>query len=422
VGHDLLPCTVVIPTRMRCPEPLGRMHYNPLCQCLDSLLAQRAKPRQVMVASAIARDHTEESLAWYRRAFLGCGMTLDVLWIPDQPGLGPFGKIARTFEALRHDVLHLVEDDVFLNPGAVGRGFELFEALRARRPRVGVVALPLYRRATLPTKTLPYREMGQVDGRLRLTGCFESVLPREIARGGAYPDQDGVPAHAVDFFRGGNNVIRRDALDTLRSVRFGTPYGWEVAAGLHLKRHGWEMYYAPDARAAGMHSYYGAHWARRTFLGRDWTRGLRDYAGLSLREIVRNAPQGKPNTGLGPLPLDVYYFRVATSYAMILGEYAPGFVERWLRKVRGDFVEKQSGDLTAGRQKVSEKRRREAIFLAALEALRRGVVWPLNEEVQAAVEAAYDLGARERSRRIEQEMEVLCATAGDAVREHTAGQ
>jgi hypothetical protein len=420
--HDLLPSTVVIPTRMRCPEPLSRMHYNPLCQCLDSLLAQRAKPEQVMVASAIARDHTEESLVWYRQAFARCGVTLDVLWIPDQADLGPFGKIALAFEALRHDVLHLVEDDVFLNPGAIGRGFELFQALREGRPRTGLVALPLYRRATRPTKILPYREMGQLDCRLRLTGCFESVAPREVALGGEYPNQDGVPAHAIDFFRGGNNVIRREALDALRSVRCGTPYGWEVAAGLHLKQHGWEMYYAPDASAAGMHSYYGAHWARRTFIGKDWTRGLPDYAGLSLREIVRNAPHGKPNTGLGPLPLDVYYFRVTSAYAMILAEYAPAYVEPWLRKVRSDFVEKVASDLTAGRQKVAGKRRREAIFLAALEGLARRVAWPLNSEVQASVEAAFELRGQERSERIERGMEVLCAAANDAVRKHSAGQ
>ncbi|MCI0539019.1 MAG: glycosyltransferase family 2 protein [Verrucomicrobiales bacterium] len=393
-----LPCTVAIPTRRRCPEPLAQTRHNPLCQCLDSILAQRSLPRQVLIASATAQDNTQEAVENYRRAFASKGVEFSVLAHPDEEALGPFGKIARSLASVRHDVVHMVEDDVFLHPDAVAGGCELMERLR-----VALLLLPVYRRATRPTKFLSFRKIGQLNNALRLTGCFESVFPSELlkrATGDArYPQRDGVLAHPIDFFRGGNLVISRRALEAIRNIPLGTPYGWEVCAGLHLKEDQFDLLSIPYINLAGMHSSYGARWGRKTLLGDDWTNAMPNYAGLSLSEIVANAVAGKNNTGLGPLHLHVYYFRVATCYALILQRYAPAYFVPWLTAFRTRFVHKVHSDFTAGRQKVMEESIRESIFLAALHAIIDNQAWLPNVEVLQQVASYTALRHCERQAR-----------------------
>lgn len=411
----LLPCTVVIPTRRRCPEPQARLHYNPLSQCLDSLLGQHSKPQQVLIAAALARDYTAQALEYYQRAFAATGMELTVLWLPDQDGLGPFGKIAQALPAITHDFVHLVEDDVFLHPDAIGGSFQLMECLRRGHPQLALLNLPLYRRATRPTKFLPYREIGQLNT-LRLTGCFESVFPRELLddrEAVGYPQENGLLAHPIDFFRGGNNLITRQALESLRGVRLGTPYGWEVSAGLHLTQQQWQLLSIPYMNLAGMHSFYGAHWGRKRLLGRDWTRDLPGYAGLSLPDIVRNAVDGQQHTGLGPLPLPIYYFRVATCYALILRHYAPTHFISWLRKLQAGFVDRVHSDITAGRQKVTDRVVRASIFLAALEAIVEDMPWLPADQVLRSVEVYLTLRDADRRAKIAEAMEQACATVAE---------
>jgi hypothetical protein len=415
--HDppsLVPITVVIPTRMRCPEPVSRQNANPLCQCLQSVLAQRSLPCQVIVVSSMAPDYTADSLRHYDRAFARRGVALGVVWVPDDAGLGPFGKIKLVGKLARNDLIHLVEDDVFLHPNCLATGYELMTCLHEKRPALALLSLPLYRRATVPTRVLGFREMGRLDERLRLTGCFESVAPAELIHSrtvNRYPRKHGFFAHEIDFFRGGNNLIRREALELLQSVRIGTPYGWELSAGLHLRRLGAELLYAPYQDAASMHSYYGAWWSRRTFLGKDWTRGLPGYVGASLRDVVRNAAKGKPNTGLGPLPLEVYYYHVATCYALILEEYAPRLVAFWLAKLRAEFVERVENDLTHGRQKIYDRQRRESIVMAALEAAVACTRWTSPRGAQEAIDRAFRVPARERAGRIEEASTALIERA-----------
>lgn len=396
---DLLPCSVVIPTRGRCPEPPGRLRFNPLCQCLDSLLHQRRLPRQIVIASAVAGDHTNQALEYYRRTFAARKVDFGVLWLPDEDRLGPFGKIAQALDVLKSDLVHMVEDDVFLHPDALAGAFELMQRLRRACPRLALLSLPLYRRATRPTKLLPYSQIGQVDHRLRLTGCFESVFPRELCESpgpSTYPKTDGLLCHSIDFFRGGNNVITREALAVLQHIRLGTPYGWEVCAGLHLKQRGFELRYSPYTNLAGAHSFYGADWGRRRLLGEDWTETLRGYTGLSLAAIVRHAAARRSRSGLGPLPLPIYYFRVATCYALILRRYRPRLVPLWIRKLQAGFVEGLKTDITAGRQRLGDRAVRESIFLAALHAIEQNTAWLSETQAMDRVQAFLSMDARDR--------------------------
>lgn len=395
-------CTVVIPTRGRCPEPPSRLHYNPLCQCLDSLLVQQSLPKQIIVVSAVMPDYTAASLKTYERRFSDKGVDFTILWLPDAPGLGPFGKIAKTLDAISSPLVHLVEDDVFLYREAIGSAHDVTLSLQEHCPNLALVHLPLYRRATHPTKFLSYHEIGQCDATLRLTGCFESVFPRELLDveppPEPYPKVGEILAHPVHFFRGGNNIITKQALQVLRQITLGTPYGWEVCAGLHLTKQGFVLMATPYVNLAGMHSFYGANWGSHELLGEDWTDNLPGYDGLSLAEIVKNALVGKEGTGLGPLNLYVYYFRVATCYALILQEYARDLYGPWLRKIRSSFVDQHASDLTEGRQQLRNRAEGEAVYLASMEAITAGIAWMPGDEVVARVEELLSLGNDVRGR------------------------
>lgn len=397
-----IPCTIIIPTRKRCPEPMDQMYLNPLSQCLESIIYQKNKPGQVIVSAARESDYTREVLEHYSQVFTQKQIEFHVRWVNDQIGLGPLGKIIRAFDLVKYEIIHLLEDDSVLHPDTLAGAVEIMKDLRSHIKKVGIMALPLFRRASHPTKFLSFSEICQINQKLRLTGCHESVFPLELLQKNnkRYLFKEKYLLHPIDFFRGGNNLISKAALGKIGNLPLATPYGWEVCVGIHLKQNGYKSFFTPYLNLGAMHSFYGARWMRKKFSGDDWTNNIKDYHGLSLPEIVKNAASGKTQTGLGLFHKYVYYFRVASCYTQILRKYSPQFLELWLKKLEKSFVARLKSDLTENRQKIFKYRHRESIYLTALQTVVEKINWLPDNEILTRIHGSSLLKKKVRQDKI----------------------
>lgn len=279
--------SVVIATYNRSPFPPGNRERNPLELLFWSLAAQKGvKLREIVVVDDGSRDHTPKVVEHWRPVMEGKGIELVYRRNPHRLGSAASRNLG--IRLARSSYIYLTDDDCIPTP------YALFGGLLLATELDGVVDLPVYYRATVPTEFRPLSRIGAVDFQLGIKEGGLDAYPREYLQRPRFWDRGlGIlmPLEIEDL--NANFIGPKGAL--LAAGGFPEDLPWrnsfseesELAQG--LLEAGYRIYLLPDPKFHAVHLRFG-HSGRGELLGPDWSGGI-------LGEAVRWANVPREDTG-----------------------------------------------------------------------------------------------------------------------------
>lgn len=322
--EDRIPGEVsaVIATYNRCPCPPGNPTANPLELALWTLLRQEGVHlREVIIVDDHSQDHTRPVVERLRWDFEEAGIKL--VYVHNRKRWGSSVSRNIGIERADGDFVYINDDDCVISPHAIYGG------LRAHYETGGVVNLPVYYRATVPTEAKPIGEIGRVDLEKGVKSGNLDAFPLEYLRRERFLDEREkilLPVEIQDL--NAHILAPREALEEAGGFPEDLPWRnsflEESELALRLLDSGYRLFLLPDPKFQAVHLRFG-HRGRAGLIGEDWLGGM-------IGRAVAEADIPRDDTGNRLEDAREYYKTKIVATFVFFWKRDPGGARRYLRR------------------------------------------------------------------------------------------
>ena len=344
--YEKLDVSVVIPTYNRCPYKPESLkgELNPLSWAIKSLLLQKPKIREIIIANDLSEDYTEEVVKKYQDYAKEKGIEIKYVKCVKRKGISAIRNLGAKQTNGRY--IMFMDDDAFLTPYAIFGAVYTFEELEKQGIRVGAINLPTYGRESHPRAALPKSEIGVIDFVKGIQKGNKDCFPLE------YLSQ----TNGKKFLNPELQILNPIPITNMNAICLVSKKAFEEVGGFPehvLKRmedrefgcrlfeNGYSIYYQPDPKFHCVHGSYGLHTGKK-FDGEDWFKKIDKE--ISLKRAMKICDNPKENTGARVSPYDFIYDYILAFFVLIYDRNKRGAM-KWIEKVYSEFVVEGKTDL-----------------------------------------------------------------------------
>lgn len=328
--------SVIIATYNRAPFDPSKSKLNPLEWCIDSLLAQEPlRIGELIFVNDASNDFTLDVLENYKYEFQKKGIRTEILYQPERLDLDEARN--QGAKKAKYRLLYFIDDDCILPPFALAGMVATYLMAEITEAKLGVLSGPVYQRASLPEsrygidQILSFGISNEV-----LTGNYDGFPQEFISDEEVFEANGLLKTLSVHHMIEGHTLINRMDFKKADGFKAIPPKNHGGGAGLAfaISASGSTLRYSPDPRLHAVHLRYGNEFSRKSLLGPDWNSNGR----VTLSKMVEEASRKRRDTGCR-VDTEVWHYAKIRNYTLVIIEFRPKFVEKWLIFTYKTFVE-----------------------------------------------------------------------------------
>ncbi|MCH7952129.1 glycosyltransferase family 2 protein [Patescibacteria group bacterium] len=354
--NDSAKITSIVATHNR--SPYKNLERNPLFWYLKSLFNQRYKPSEIIIVNDGSEDYTKLVVDYFRK--IG---SIEIAYIKNRIKKGHPKSFSIGLSAAKYDLVYCTDDDSILSPYTIWGGLFCLTKMRTKNPNAALMLLPRYTRSTIPKRTVPKNEIGNINlSKGIITSNFDT-FPEEYLKNPVFLDKDRKILTPFKIKNLCFHFLARKKL--LKKVvvpeKFGilNDYGWETELGLRISEGGYDSYYVPDPKFHEFHERYGSL-KPKVLSGEDWSkRELID--GISLTKIISESSRKNLNTG-SRLKKEDWYSSKIRGFLRVLYKRNKRAARGWAIFTYKQFVLENNKEFRADVLSVRKRVKREKIW------------------------------------------------------------
>ncbi len=338
--YDKLDVSVVIATYNRCPYKPGTLKedQNPLLWSIKTAMLQKPRIKELILVDDNSTDYTSEFFKKISKEAQERDIRFE--YIKNKKRLGP--GTARNIGSRKSSSKYIlfVDDDSFIAPHSAFGAVYTFEELEKRGIKVGMINLPTYSRASIPTRIVSQKEIGTISF---LNGTFKSnkeAFPLEYLSLGPNEKFLDNELHILNAFP----ILNANTTSLLCSKKAFEEVGGfsneemkrmeDRDFGCKIVDNGYSIYFQPDPKFHCVHGSYGLK-NDVDFVGEDWFKRIDKSISLKKAMAVCNCPQ--ENTGARVDPYEYIYQSILSFFYLAYFRNKKGAIN-WIKRVHRNFV------------------------------------------------------------------------------------
>jgi len=339
--YEKLDVSVVIPTYNRCPYKPGTLReiHNPLIWSIKTILLQKPQVKEIIIVDDASQDYTKDIVKKYQE-YAKEKKLLKVIYIKSNKRRGISAIRNLGSKQTSGKYIMFIDDDSFITPYSIFGAVYTFEELEKRGVRVGAVNIATYNRSTLPSKTLPKKEIGSLDFVKGVYKSNKNAFPEE------YLNQE---INGKKFLNSELQILNPFQILNLNTTSLISRKAFEEVGGFpeyilkrmedrefgcRINENGYSVYFQPDLKFQCVHGSYGLKTGKK-FQGEDWFKKLdKD---ISLKKAMDICDNPLKNTGARINPNEYLYESILTFFCLVYERNKKGAV-KWIKKVYDEFV------------------------------------------------------------------------------------
>jgi glycosyltransferase involved in cell wall biosynthesis len=339
--YEKLDVSVVIPTYNRCPYKPGSLkeEQNPLLWAVKSCLFQKPKIKEIIILDENSKDYTPEICEKWKM-IASQEYDIPLIYIRESKRMGP--GIARNLGVKNSNAKYLffLDDDAFITPYAIFGAFFSFEKLKEKGLKVGIINLPTYQRASIPSKTVPKKEIGELDFSKGIFKTNKEAFPEEYLY--ADPEEKYLDSelHLLNPFPILNLnttaiLVSKSSFEEVGGFReHFLNRGEDREFGCRIVENGYLIYFQPDIKFHCVHGSYGLH-TEKKFVGEDWIKSLDK--SISLKKAMEICDHPQENSGTRVDSLKYIYQTMLADFFLTYVRNKKG-AKFWIKRMYKEFV------------------------------------------------------------------------------------
>lgn len=339
--YEKLDVSAVVITRNRCPNKYGTLKedQNPLTWAIKTILCQRPLIKEIVLVDDNSEDNTSE----YAKIFEEDAKKKNVKfqYIKNSIRLGP--GMARNVGAKKASSKYIwfIDDDAFFAPYSAFGAIYTFEELIKNGIRVGVVNLPTYSRASVPSSFIEKSLIGSISFLNGTHTSNKDAFPKE------YLSLKG----DKKFIDSELNILRPFPIMNVNAICICSKSVFEEVGGFSeqaIKRmedrdfgcklidNGYHAYFSPDPKFHCVHGSYGLKTGVK-FKGSDWFKKIDKSISMKKAMDICDSPQG--NNGARIDAWEYIYQSILSFFTLAYFRNKKGAIN-WIKRVYSEFVVK----------------------------------------------------------------------------------
>jgi GT2 family glycosyltransferase len=350
--YEKLDVSMVIITKNRCPyKPRTLKEYqNPLAWSIKTALMQKPPIKELILVDDASEDYTEEYVNEIRASAESRGIKFE--YIKNKECLGP--GMARNIGTKKSSSKYIIflDDDAFLAPYASFGAIYTFEKMAKKGIRVGLINLPTYRRSTVPSISLPKKDIGALSFLKVIFKSNKDAFPQEYISADAnekFLDSELSVLNPFPILNINTTALlcSKSCFEDVGGFReHNLNRGEDREFGCRVIENGYTMYFQPDIKFHCVHGSYGLSNGEK-FRGDDWFKKLNK--SISIKKAMKICNDPKENTGTRVNHADYIYQTMVADFFLTYMRNKKGAIN-WLKKIYSNFVKDGSEDFLGERK------------------------------------------------------------------------
>lgn len=367
--YDKLDVSAVIITRNRCPYKPGTLKegHNPLIWAFKTILNQKPKIKEIVMVDDASDDNTEAFAKIFKSEAKKRGINFE--YVKNVSKLGP--GMARNVGSKKASAKYLwfVDDDAFFAPYSAFGAIYTFEKMVKKGIKVGLVNLSTYQRATVPSRPLPKKDIGDLSFLRVIFKANKDAFPQEYLSAEANEKFLDSELNILNPFpilnvNTTSLLCSKNCFEDVGGFReHGLNRGEDREFGCRVIENGYTIYFQPDIKFHCVHGSYGLSTGEK-FRGEDWFKKLDK--SISIKKAMEICNNPKENTGTRVNHADYIYQTMVADFFLTYLRNKKGAIN-WIKKIYKNFVKGEDENFFGGGKiKLSNESERKKIWKSVI--------------------------------------------------------
>ncbi len=366
--YEKMDVSVVIATYNRCPYKPGKdENKNPLVWAVKSCFYQKPKIKEIIIVDDKSDDYTKKIVEKMKKE--SEKHDISITYLRNSKKLGP--GMARNIGAKSSNskYIHFIDDDCFITPYSIFGSVYTFEKLTEKGIKVGLINLPTYKRASIPSKVVPKKDIGELDFVRGVFKTNKEAFPQEYLD--AEPEKKYLDneLHILNPFpilnvNTTSLLCFKKAFEEVGGFRehlFNR--GEDREFGCRIFENGYAIYFQPDPKFHCVHGSYGLH-SDQLFEGNDWFAEIdKD---ISLKKTMKLCNNPAEDSGTRVNPKEYLQQTMLTNFFLTYQRNKKGAIN-WIKRVYDNFVVKGETKVFGnGEVQIADEKERKKRWLSTI--------------------------------------------------------